>query len=230
MVRRARHRSTHRSRAAAPTSRACSPTSIRHAERPILRTAPAPLYLLSGLVRDAGLQGGADRRRRRRGLRRLRHLQGSQASAASARASPSRIAAAAVPAALSVSAGAAERSRPSYLAAFFGAGARRARRPAVLAPAALAQHRGGKLFFSDDLRAALGGYDAAEELRRAPARRVSRAGIRCTRRSISKRAFLLPGYILSSQGDRMAMAHASRAAFPSSITAWSSSPRAFPPR
>ena len=38
------------------TSRACSPTSSRHTERPILRTAPAPLFLLSKLVRDAGIK------------------------------------------------------------------------------------------------------------------------------------------------------------------------------
>jgi asparagine synthase (glutamine-hydrolysing) len=32
------------------------PDVIRHTERPILRTAPAPLYLLSGLVRDSGIK------------------------------------------------------------------------------------------------------------------------------------------------------------------------------
>jgi asparagine synthase (glutamine-hydrolysing) len=32
------------------------PAVIRHAERPILRTAPAPLYLLSGLVRQSGIK------------------------------------------------------------------------------------------------------------------------------------------------------------------------------
>jgi asparagine synthase (glutamine-hydrolysing) len=32
------------------------PDVIRHTERPILRTAPAPLYLLSKLVRDAGIK------------------------------------------------------------------------------------------------------------------------------------------------------------------------------
>ncbi|HTO95053.1 MAG TPA: asparagine synthase (glutamine-hydrolyzing), partial [Bacteroidota bacterium] len=32
------------------------PEVIRHAERPILRTAPAPLYLLSKLVRDSGIK------------------------------------------------------------------------------------------------------------------------------------------------------------------------------
>ncbi|HET6272530.1 MAG TPA: asparagine synthase (glutamine-hydrolyzing) [Bacteroidota bacterium] len=32
------------------------PDVVRHAERPILRTAAAPMYLLSGLVRDAGIK------------------------------------------------------------------------------------------------------------------------------------------------------------------------------
>src|SRR5207247_1343441 len=33
------------------------PDVIAHTERPILRTAPAPMYLLSGLVRDEGSKG-----------------------------------------------------------------------------------------------------------------------------------------------------------------------------
>ena len=37
------------------------PAVITHAERPLLRTAPAPLFLLSKLVREAGYQGRADR-------------------------------------------------------------------------------------------------------------------------------------------------------------------------
>ena len=32
------------------------PSVVRHAERPILRTAPAPLFLLSNLVRDSGFK------------------------------------------------------------------------------------------------------------------------------------------------------------------------------
>src|SRR5262249_42073405 len=32
------------------------PDVIAHTERPILRTAPAPMYLLSGLVRDEGIK------------------------------------------------------------------------------------------------------------------------------------------------------------------------------
>ena len=54
------------------------PDVVAHTERPILRTAPAPLFLLSRLVRDAGHQGRAHRRRRRRDVRRLRSLPRSQ--------------------------------------------------------------------------------------------------------------------------------------------------------
>src|SRR5512137_1354746 len=35
---------------------ACFPAVVEHAERPLLRTAPAPLFLLSRLVRDAGIK------------------------------------------------------------------------------------------------------------------------------------------------------------------------------
>jgi asparagine synthase (glutamine-hydrolysing) len=35
---------------------ACFPDVIRHTERPLLRTAPAPLFLLSKLVQDAGIK------------------------------------------------------------------------------------------------------------------------------------------------------------------------------
>ena len=46
-------RSGRQPRATSPRS---SPTSSAHAERPILRTAPAPLFLLSRLVHDAGIK------------------------------------------------------------------------------------------------------------------------------------------------------------------------------
>ena len=58
--------------------RARFPDVIWHTEMPVMRTSPAPMFLLSKLVRDYGLQGGADRRRGRRISGRLRHFQGSQ--------------------------------------------------------------------------------------------------------------------------------------------------------
>ena len=58
----ARGRGAHRERApgGGRAARATSPTVfpdvVAHAERPLLRTAPAPLFLLSRLVRDAGIK------------------------------------------------------------------------------------------------------------------------------------------------------------------------------
>ncbi len=54
------------------------PEMMWHIETPVLRTAPAPMFLLSRLVHDQRIQGGADRRGGRRILGRLRHLQGGQ--------------------------------------------------------------------------------------------------------------------------------------------------------
>jgi asparagine synthase (glutamine-hydrolysing) len=188
------------------------PDVIRHAERPILRTAPAPLYQLAGLVRQNGykvvLTGeGADeilagydifkeakiRRfwarqpnssRRPLLLRRLYpYLAGIQGQS------------------------------PAYLQAFFGTGLQNpddsffSHLPRWNLTARL------KTFFSDDLRDTLQGYDAIEELRGALP-----SGYRrwhpLSQAQYLEAAYLLPGYILSSQGDRMAMAHGVEGRFP----------------
>src|SRR6185436_739278 len=68
-------------------------------------------------------------------------------------------------------------------------------------------------FFSAELRERLQGYDAMEELReRLPAdfgrwHPLSQA-------QYLESAYLLPGYILAAQGDRVAMAHAVEGRFP----------------
>lgn len=70
-----------------------------------------------------------------------------------------------------------------------------------------------KLFFSDALRAELGGYDAVAELGdQLPPAFAQWPGF-CQSEFLEAR-YLLPGYILSSQGDRMAMAHAVEARHP----------------
>ena len=61
-------------------------------------------------------------------------------------------------------------------------------------------------FFSAELGAQLAGYDPLEELRgRLP--EAFGAWHPLSQAQYLETAFLLPGYILSSQGDRMAMAH-----------------------
>src|SRR4029078_6835206 len=68
-------------------------------------------------------------------------------------------------------------------------------------------------FFSADLRAELAGYDPLEGLRARLPRAV--AGWHpLSQAQYLETAHLLPGYILSSQGDRMAMAHGVEGRFP----------------
>lgn len=188
------------------------PAVIRAAERPILRTAPAPLQQLSAHVRDAGykvvLTGeGSDEifagydifrearvrrfvarnpssRLRSHLFRRLYHyLPGIQSQSA------------------------------EFLAAFFGAGADRlddplfAYRPRIRATAQT------KLFYSEELRARLNGYDAAAALaERLPARFAKWHPLH--QAQYLETTFLLPGYILASQGDRVAMANGVEGRFP----------------
>ncbi len=82
------------------------PDVVAHAERPLLRTAPAPLFLLSRSRARGGAQGGADGRGRRRDVRRLRPVprgQGAALLGAAARlhlAAPAAGAALPLPAAL----------------------------------------------------------------------------------------------------------------------------------
>ncbi|KQT59904.1 asparagine synthase [Methylobacterium sp. Leaf456] len=188
------------------------PAVVAHAERPILRTAPAPLFLLSRLVRESGMKvvltgEGADEvfagydlfkeaklrrfcarqpesRRRPQLLRRLYpYLPGLQ------------------------------QQTPESLAAFFGSGADPLDDPLYSHRPRLRGTAAAKMFFGADLRASLGGYDAAEELvSRLPD--AFRAWHPLHQAQYLETRFLLPGYILSSQGDRMAMAHGVEGRFP----------------
>lgn len=187
------------------------PSVVRHMEQPVLRTAPAPLYLLSGLIREQGLKvvlsgEGADEifagydLFKEAGIRRF-----------CGRQPPSqirpRLFRKLYPYLPSL-----QQQTPEYLAAFFGIGGD--------AQDPLASHRprfrttaGAKMFFSGDLRQTLLGYDATEELVAALPENSSRWHPLHLAQYIETR-FLLPGYILSSQGDRMAMAHGVETRFP----------------
>jgi len=188
------------------------PKVVWHAERPILRSAPAPMYLLSSLVRSQGykvvLSGeGADEvlggydifkeakiRRfwskqpeskwRPLLLRRLYpYMDGLQ-------------------------------SQPdAYLRAFF-----HVRSGDVIDP--LFSHLPRweltariKSFLSQDVRAALCGYDAVGEISGSlPDSFDHWDGF--SQSQYLEASCLLPGYILSSQGDRMSMAHSVEGRFP----------------
>ncbi|WP_027998479.1 asparagine synthase (glutamine-hydrolyzing) [Sinorhizobium arboris] len=188
------------------------PDVIRFTEKPIIRTAPAPLYKLSRLVREAGLKvvltgEGADEVFAGYDIfkeARVRRFCGRQPGSRS-RPHLFRKLYPYLPG--------LQQQSAEYLAAFFGAGD-------VALDDPLFSHRprfkgtaATKMFFSADLRAELKDYDAAEELvGRLPAAFGRWHPLHQAQYLESR--FLLPGYILSSQGDRMAMAHGIEGRFP----------------
>jgi asparagine synthase (glutamine-hydrolysing) len=188
------------------------PAVVRHMERPVLRTAPAPLYLLSSLVRDRGLKvvlsgEGADEVFAGYDLFKEAAIRRFCARQPGSRFRPHLFRK------LYPYLPHLQQQTPEYLAAFFGAGTELAGDP-------LASHRprirataGAKLFFSQELRETLAGYDAAEELAASLPSEFSRWHALHQAQFIETR-FLLPGYILSSQGDRMTMAHGVETRFP----------------
>lgn len=188
------------------------PEVIRFTERPILRTAPAPLYKLSGLVREEGLKvvltgEGADEVFAGYDIfkeARVRRFCGRQPG--------SRIRPHLFRKLYPYLPGLQQQSA-EYLAAFFGAGNDPLDDPLFSYRPRLRGTAAAKLFFSADLRATLAGYDAAQELAERLPKEFARWHPLHQAQYLESR-FLLPGYILSSQGDRMAMAHGIEGRFP----------------
>jgi asparagine synthase (glutamine-hydrolysing) len=188
------------------------PDVIRHTERPIVRSAPAALYLLARQVRDHGFKvvltgegadevfGGYDIFKEDK-VRRFwaRQPQSKWRPLLLRRLYPYL--------------GSLQSQPASYLEAFFRTGLERADDPLFSHLPRFALTRRIGQFYSPELRATINGYDPLEELRESlppgfaswhPLSRAQYLETRC----------LLPGYILSSQGDRVAMAHAIEGRFP----------------
>ena len=188
------------------------PDVVAAAEVPLVRTAPAPLYRLAQLVRDSGMKAvltgeGADEVFagydifREAKVRRFcaRQPQSQVRPHLFRRLYPYLPGLQAQP--------------PETLAAFFGvhgsdlADPLYSHRPRMKATGA------AKLFFSADLKREIGDYDAGEELAAKLPERFGQWHELHQAQYLECR-FLLPSYILSSQGDRMAMAHGVETRFP----------------
>ncbi|MFN7024090.1 MAG: asparagine synthase (glutamine-hydrolyzing) [Pseudorhizobium sp.] len=188
------------------------PDVIRFSERPVLRTAPAPLFHLSGLVQQAGMKvvltgegadevfAGYDIFRESR-VRRFCARQ------------PASIMRPHLFRKLYPYLPGLKQQSPEYLAAFFGAGKDAPEDPLFSHRPRFRSTAAAKIFYSDDLKARLSGYDAAEELASRLPTEFGRWHPLHQAQYLEAR-FLLPGYILSSQGDRMAMAHGVEGRFP----------------
>lgn len=188
------------------------PDVVWHAERPMLRTAPAPLFLLSRLVREQGykvvLTGeGADEMFGGYDIFKEAKVRRFWARQIDSRHRP-KLLQKLYPYMQNL-----QSQPPAYLQAFFGV------RPEDLADPAFS-HRPRwdltaktKLFFSEGVKAELEGYDAAAELMAGMPAAYAGWDPFCQAQYLES-AHLLPGYILSSQGDRMGMANSIEGRFP----------------
>ncbi|RCS22865.1 asparagine synthase (glutamine-hydrolyzing) [Phyllobacterium salinisoli] len=188
------------------------PDVIRFTERPILRTAPAPLFKLSALVREKGLKvvltgEGADEVFAGYDIFKEARVRRFCARQPGSRIRPHLFRK------LYPYLPGLNRQSAAYLAAFFGTGTDSSEDPLFSHKPRIRATGAAKLFFSADLRATLAGYDATEELAsRLPAEFPRWHPLH--QAQYLEGRFLLPGYILSSQGDRMAMAHGIEGRFP----------------
>src|SRR5581483_5345556 len=188
------------------------PEVIWHTEKPILRTAPVPLYLLSKLVRQHGykvvltgegsdeIMGGYDIFKEAK----IRRFWGARIDSSMRPRLLKRL--------YPYMRGLRGQSE-DYLKAFF-----RVRPEDLLSPFFSHLPRWElttrlKVFFSEDLKQELRGRSTYQDLEAQLPAGFS-AWDKFNQAQYLETAYLLPGYILSSQGDRVAMAHAVEGRFP----------------
>ncbi len=188
------------------------PTAMHHIGCPILRTAPVSLQLLAARVRERGMKvvltgEGADEIFAGYDLfreARVRRFCGRQPGSARRPRLFQRL--------YPYLPGLQQQS-PDYLARFFAFGAEAHNDPLYSHRPRFRSTAAAKLFFSPDLKNTLGDYDAAADLAaRLPADFGRWHALH--QAQYLETAFLLPGYILSSQGDRVMMANAVEGRFP----------------
>ncbi len=188
------------------------PAVIAHTEKPVIRTAPAPLHVLSRHVRDAGMKvvltgEGADEVFAGYDLFKEANVRRFCARQPGSRRRPllfSRL--------YPYLPGLTQQT-PESLAAFFGAKGEDIGDPLFSHRPRYRSTAAAKLFFSGDLRKTLEGYDATDEILARLPGDFGRWHPQHQAQYLETK-FLLPDYILSSQGDRMAMAHGVEGRFP----------------
>ncbi|RAI44309.1 asparagine synthase (glutamine-hydrolyzing) [Rhodoplanes roseus] len=188
------------------------PDIVAHVERPLVRTGPAPLYGLAALVRREGLKvvltgEGADEVFAGYDLFKEAKLRRFCAAQPGSRRRPLLL----------------QRLYPylpqlqtqsqRYREAFFLGSADELADPLFSHLPRFRTMRGIKQFYGAGLRETLGDYDALADLRDRLPDDFSRWHP-LSQAQYLETAFLLPGYILSSQGDRVSMAHAVEGRFP----------------
>lgn len=187
------------------------PQTIRHTENPVLRTAPAPMQLLSGLVRRSNVKvvltgEGADEVLGGYDIFKESKVRQFWARNPASQWRP----------------GLLKRLYPyldltsaqsgAYLREFFGIGLDNPSDPCFSHLPRWATTAQCKLFWSDGFRAQVGG-SAVERLRASLTDKLQGRGP-FNRSEYVEATTLLPGYLLASQGDRMLMANSVEGRFP----------------
>jgi asparagine synthase (glutamine-hydrolysing) len=188
------------------------PDVIWHTEKPVLRTAPAPLYLLSRLVRKSGykvvvtgegsdeLLGGYDIFKETK----IRRFWESQPDSTMRPILLRRL----YPYLRNI-----QNQPDAYRKAFFHINVDRNLQPFFSHIPRWQLTAKLKTFFSGATRAEIAGDDGYSTVRSRLPQRYSSWDSFCQAQYLETK-FLLPGYILSSQGDRVAMAHSVEGRFP----------------
>lgn len=188
------------------------PEVIWHAEKPILRTAPAPFYLLSRLVRENGykvvLTGeGADEMLGGYDIFKEVKIRSFWAAHPDSTLRPLLLRR------LYPYLPQIQSQPPAYLKAFFHINAIDTESPFFSHLPRWRLTSRLKSLFSDAAKAELAGHDPITDLE-ASLPPAYGGWDPFTRAQYLETRHLLPGYILSSQGDRMAMAHSVEGRFP----------------
>lgn len=187
------------------------PDVIRHVEQPLMRTGPVPLFTLAAHVRENGVKAvltgeGADEVFAGYDIfkeAKLRRFVGRQPASRRRPLLYQRL----YPYLPRLN-----RQSPAYLSAFFAA-TPRPDDPIYSHQPRFRVTAGAKLFFSRALSDDIGGYSALDDLRgRLPADFARWHELH--QAQYLEMTGLLPGYILSAQGDRVSMAHGIEGRYP----------------
>ncbi len=188
------------------------PDVIWHTETPVLRTAPAPLFLLSALVRRHGLKvvltgEGADEFLAGYNIFKEAMVRRFWARELTSRSRPLLLRG------LYDWVPDLQGTSQAYLEAFFKQGITETHDPTYSHMLRWRNTARLKRLFSTEVREALGDYDSARELCATLDPDLSSWHPLSQAQYLETRTFLEP-YLLSSQGDRVAMAHSVEGRFP----------------
>lgn len=185
---------------------------VWHCEQPTVRTAPAPMYMLARLVRQGGykvvLTGeGADEMLGGYDIFKEAKVRRFWAMQPQSKLRPLLLRK------LYPYMPALQRQSDEYLRAFFHASPEDLASPFFSHLPRWQLTRKLALFYSDELKQRLQDYDTCRSIESSLPARYAQWHPFCQAQYLETR-YLLPGYLLSTQGDRMAMAHSVEGRFP----------------